>query len=83
MRKGNRSSVTVPFFHLSYKGIKMYEPKNEDSGILWCALTNYLNALEKDIPVIEDAIKYNDAFKGLLDNHKRTIKRINEILEEL
>lgn len=61
----------------------MYKPKNEDSGILWTALSNYLNELEKDIPVIENAMKYNESFKGLLDNHKRTIKRINEILEEL
>lgn len=61
----------------------MYEPKNEDNGILWTALSNYQNELEKDIPVIENAIKYNKSFKSLLDNHKRTIKRINEILEEL
>lgn len=61
----------------------MYTPKKEDSGILFTALSEYLNALEKDIPVIKEAIKYNESYKMLLENHEKTIKRVKEILEEL
>lgn len=61
----------------------MYTPKPTDRGILYTGLSNYRAALEKDLPAIHNAIKYNKSFETLLENHKKTIKRIDEILEEL
>lgn len=61
----------------------MYTPKPTDSGILYTGLSNYREELEKDLPVLHNAIKYNESYKVLIEGHKKTIKRINEILEEL
>lgn len=57
--------------------------KHGDDAILYTGLSNYMSDLEKEIPTIKEAIKCNESFKLLLDNHQKTIKRIEEILEEL
>lgn len=61
----------------------MYTFKPTDSGILYTGLCNYRAALVKDLPTIQNAIKYNKSFEMLLEHHKKTIKRIDEILEEI
>jgi len=61
----------------------MYRPKPTDSGILYTALSIYREELEKDLPKLHNALKYNKSFKVLIDGHKKTIKRIDEIVEEL
>ena len=61
----------------------MYTPLPTDSGILYTGLCNYREELEKDLPKLHNAMKYNESYKILIEGHKKTIKRINEILEEL
>lgn len=61
----------------------MYTPKPTDSGILYTGLSIYREELEKDLPKLQNAIKYNKSFKTLVEGIKKTIKRIDEILEEL
>lgn len=61
----------------------MYTPKPTDSGILFTGLSSYRAALEKNLPAIHNAIKYSENFKWLVEHHEKTIKRIDEILEEL
>lgn len=61
----------------------MYVPKQGDEGILFTGLSNYREELEKDLPILQNALKYNESFKVIIDGHKKTINRINEILEEI
>lgn len=61
----------------------MYTPIPTDSGILYTGLSIYREELKKDLPKLQNAIKYNKSFKTLVEGHKKTIKRIDEILEEL
>ena len=61
----------------------MYVYKLSDSGILFTGLSNYRAALVKDLPAIQNATKYGKGYEMLLEDHKKTIKRIDEILEEL
>lgn len=61
----------------------MYTYKHGDGGILYTALSNLRNALEKDIPILKDAVKYNSAYQTMLDDHMKTMNRIDEILGEL
>lgn len=61
----------------------MYTPLPTDSGILYTGLSIYREELKKDLPKLQNAMKYNESYKVLIDGHKKNIKRINEILEEL
>lgn len=61
----------------------MYTPKRTDSGILYTGLSSYREELKKDLPKLQNALKYNKSYKVLVEGHKKTIKRIDEILEEL
>lgn len=52
--------------------------QDKDKGIFFTALSNYAAALEKDLKVLE-----NSNLQDLYNFQKETLKRTNELLEEL
>lgn len=54
----------------------MYEYKTSDAGILFTGLSNYKSEVEKDVKIEELPVSLKDHFT-------KTIKRIDEILEEI
>ena len=57
--------------------------KPGDDGILFTGLSNYKETLEKDIKLLEPQKDKNAGCRMVLQSHRKTIERIDEILEQI